>query len=294
MSVVDLLAFCQSLGGELGDGVVIGGSLRGLVSSRRLEAGSLVARVPLTGGLPMHVSDWGRTRLSGALPDDVSDEHALAAMVACGGSWVPYVRSLPRVDVPRAWPKRDLAMLPDALASRAAAMRARDDAAYHRLEACCCRALSRSRFDEALATVSSRAHAVRVFVDGEWTSLRMLIPLVDMMNWSKDPNVICETRRDNVFECSTTRNVSADAALTAAYSASTPADFLFDYGFVPSSDDDLESCLSAPPWHRSIQRALLSGDALRAHRAALVLDFVRAEYRCIVDTSLSMSEDFRR
>ncbi|KAJ8608238.1 hypothetical protein CTAYLR_009477 [Chrysophaeum taylorii] len=261
--IPELLAWCEKKGGGLGAGVEVGhvdsgaprglfasifdqeSELRGLVAKTALEKGAPVVTMPLLTGLALHVADWQKSALGRScdVVEDLSNEYLLAAILAVDSTaphspWKPYLDTLPLIDVPRIWEKSDAALLPKSLVRRAKNQRIRDRRAYRVLVAEC--SLNSPRFEAlgwGLAIVSSRVRRVRVDRNGQWTYLRMLVPLVDLLNWSSDPNVKCDVENSVVY-CTTIRPVDSGEHLTVAYDKTDPVDFLFDYGFVPSAGLD--------------------------------------------------------
>lgn len=267
-----LLEWCEKGGAGLGAGVGVGqmyedvaprglfasmfnqqDAVRGLVATQALEKHAIVARVPLLTGLAIHASEWSRSvfgqqcKMATRAMEELTNDYLLAAMVAGEANapdshWKPYLDAISLIDVPRTWHKSDLELLPDFLLKRAKNQRAQDRRAHRvLLESCSLQAPRLETLAWAAAVFASRGRRVQARnSNGDVVHLRQLLPLVDLLNWSPDPNVACGSTANNVVECLTTRQVPAGAALTVAYEKTKPSDFLFDYGFVPTTGLDCD------------------------------------------------------
>mmetsp|Transcript_2571 Transcript_2571/g.8003 ORF Transcript_2571/g.8003 Transcript_2571/m.8003 type:complete len:348 (+) Transcript_2571:272-1315(+) len=271
----ELREWCEAGGGGLGRGVAIGtraeaiaprglfaaafgqeARLRGLVVTEDLEPEAVVLGVPLT--LAMHSNDWPRSFLGrrcrrGRRLEELTNEYLLGAMLAVESHvprspWKPYLDALSLVDAPRLWEPEDAELLPPTLRKRYENQRKHDERAHRViLDHCSLHSPRLESLRWAVALAASRSRRVKVYAaGGDLSYLRMLIPLADLLNWSPEPNVHCDTTTDNVYECRAARAVRAGEALTVAYENTQPADFLFDYGFVPSQLTDCDLAATRP------------------------------------------------
>ena len=71
--------------------------------------------------------------------------------------------------------------------------------------------------------------------DGQWNSIKMLVPFADALNTGRDPNVDCYTNEESThFVCSTNQRVLSNIPLTSSYGGVSQgrAMYALNYGFV--------------------------------------------------------------
>lgn len=262
---------------------------RALKATESAASGRVVLRVPIEA--TWRLSDWPKTSIGNrcGLVKDVSREAALAAMVAAeapGSDLYEYASTVPLVDVPRTWDDKALELLPAPWLERAKEQRKADSRAYRRvLRACSLYAPRRETFAWALGVVANSKHA------------DMLVPKVDALAWSTDPNVQC-VRNDSVFECRATRFVDKGEALTVADNRTDPFDFLFTSGFVPRpaqlpcpSLHDPETARSAlRPQIQHVRREIDKGDHLQS-RVDMVVNALVHQKSCVLNRLGGAADD---
>lgn len=223
--------------------------LRGLVATRDVAKGSVVCSLPSPLALALEdpenaesVEDKEMSMVTGGAN--------LLGWYMIADEWAPYVATLPKRDAaqfsptPDMWsdealdmaefpPLKEYAEKRRSLVGQVAEERGID--------------VEELRFSTWLA--SSRAFGLKMSSGQITKTIRVLCPLLDLLNWSPDPNaelVVKDADKDDAtFAICARRNIQKGTQVHLAYAGmgSTAVDLVSDYGFVPSAATGADSRL---------------------------------------------------
>ena len=280
-----LLEWCYGKGATLGEHVsIVHAGLKGsgVAATHFLDEGSIVTSTPLQPGIVVHVSDALSSLIDGGLDaailDQLNDQEVLATFLCFEvndkrSSWAKYLSALPvQVNSPLGWSVADLKALDNTLLRQEVSDRRERLASVSRLLSGAGFHVSFSTMAWAITIVTSRTHSVQIRDTGgrKWRTVKLLVPLADIINYSVDHNVACSTEEVGgapSFICRTSREVQEGEELTARYSRSviSNAELLLDYGFVRPFSTDYSSLRVRLPFDG------LSSSALLARAASAIL-----------------------
>lgn len=245
----DLLAWVRAAGARC-DGLTVGPvpSGRGLVATRAIAAGEVVARIPralLVTREHARASSVGRQLRDAGV--ELSSSHALFAAWLCvearrqASAYAPYLRSLPTsyAAFALAASAEERALLRGTLTGDRLALLEYDLATDHARAAARVRLLAgvdRATFTWARLAVGSRAFAITV--DGVATNA--LVPLADLINHAPTPVTRWAYDQDAAaFTLTALVDIAAGAELTDSYGAKGNGQLAVQYGFtIPDNPDD--------------------------------------------------------
>lgn len=240
-AIGELMAWLRDAGATCA-GLTIGAvpTGRGMVATRTIAAGEVVARIPralLITREHARGSSVGRQLRDAGI--ELSSSHALFAAWLCvelrrpGSPHAPYLRSLPAAYDGFAVhaPPDERALLRGTLTGDRLALLEHDLARDHALAVAKARLMAgvdRATFTWARLAVGSRAFAVTI--DGVATNA--LVPLADLINHAPAPVTRwAYDQHDAAFTLTAVADVAAGAELTDSYGAKSNGQLAVQYGF---------------------------------------------------------------